>query len=280
VVKLACPVRGCAEELRWDARPHSSEAAAGCARGHRFDIARSGYVNLLTPQDRRSRAPGDARAAVQARRRTLERGLGDALLEAVAAELTALGLVPGAAVLDVGCGEGFFLAALAARFGLEGWGVDLSTPAIDAAARRHPGQRWIVANADRQLPFADGSFQVALSITSRKNGAELRRLLAPDGRAVVVVPAADDLAELRAAVLGRAEARDKGARAAALLGEHFTLERERAARRTARLDHDALDDLLQGSYRGARHAARARFAAVGALEVTLAHEVLVFRPRP
>jgi methylase of polypeptide subunit release factors len=38
-------------------------------------------------------------------------------------------------VLDVGCGEGAFLAGIQARFELEAWGIDISTPAIDMAAR-------------------------------------------------------------------------------------------------------------------------------------------------
>jgi hypothetical protein len=35
------------------------------ARGHSFDIARSGYINLLQPQERRARRPGDATDAVE-----------------------------------------------------------------------------------------------------------------------------------------------------------------------------------------------------------------------
>src|SRR5439155_20336777 len=40
-----------------------------CPRGHTFDIARSRYINLLQPQERRSRQPGDTAAAIAARRR-------------------------------------------------------------------------------------------------------------------------------------------------------------------------------------------------------------------
>ena len=37
-----------------------------CPRGHSFDVARSGYINLLQPQERRSRNPGDSADAVAA----------------------------------------------------------------------------------------------------------------------------------------------------------------------------------------------------------------------
>src|SRR5205823_563284 len=52
-VVLLCTVRGCREPLRRDDRRYV------CARGHSFDLAKSGYLNLLQAQDRRSASPGD-----------------------------------------------------------------------------------------------------------------------------------------------------------------------------------------------------------------------------
>ena len=60
---LLCPVRGCHLALTRE------EKRVVCARGHSFDIARSGYINLLQPQERRSKNPGDTADAVAARRR-------------------------------------------------------------------------------------------------------------------------------------------------------------------------------------------------------------------
>src|SRR5207253_9179994 len=122
---------------------------------------RSGYVNLLQPQDRKSKQPGDSRATVQARRRSLERGLGNALRDALAAEVARL--AP-ARVLDVGCGEGFYLRALADRAS-ERWCVDLASAAVDLAAARDPAARYIVANADRRLPFFEHAFKILFSLT-------------------------------------------------------------------------------------------------------------------
>ena len=90
-------------------------------------------------------------------------------------------LGPGDAVLEVGCGEGHYLAAIAARFGCEAHGVDISGPAIDTAARRYPRLRWVVANADRFLPYAKASFRVVASVTARRNAVEFRRVLRDDG---------------------------------------------------------------------------------------------------
>src|SRR5258707_11346709 len=62
-VDLLAPVAGCRRAL---ARIRDRLA---CTRAHSFDVARRGYVNLLLPQDRRSRQPGDAPATVTARLR-------------------------------------------------------------------------------------------------------------------------------------------------------------------------------------------------------------------
>ena len=43
---LLCPVRNCHLPLARDGR------RLVCAGGHSFDVARSGYVNLLQPQDK------------------------------------------------------------------------------------------------------------------------------------------------------------------------------------------------------------------------------------
>ena len=65
-------------------------------------------------------------------------------------------------------------------------------PAADAAARRYPASEWIVANADRFLPYADHSFSLLLSITARMNTGEFRRVR-QRWTFAVAVPAPEDL---------------------------------------------------------------------------------------
>ena len=271
-VTLICPVRHCGAPLE------KRERSLVCPRGHAFDLARSGYCNLLQPQDRRSKNPGDPREAVEARRRLLDAGYGNGLLRALREEIEALALRPGAAVLDVGCGEGHYLGIARRRDRIsKPMGLDLSVPAVDLAARRYPEVTWVVANADRFLPYAERSFDVVLSLDSRLNPGELRRVLAPEGRLVVAVPAPDDLVELRAAVLGEGVLRDRLERAAGLLAPDFELEHRRTVRETARLDAAALRDALAATYRGARESRRARLDAIPEMEVTLAHDLAQFR---
>lgn len=268
---LLCPVRACASPLTREAH------AFRCLRGHSFDIARSGYCNLLQPQDRKSKNPGDPKEAVLARRRFLEAGHGDFLASALLETLDALPLPARPAVLDVGCGEGFYLGGLAREREIEGHGIDLSVPAIDLAARRWPGLSWFVVNADRALPYAEGSFDLALSLTARRNAPELRRVLKPGGRLVVAVPGEDDLIELRAAVQGEGVRRDRVPSVVAELAAHFEMESHRPLRRRALLDAPALRDLLASTYRGARQSERLRADGLDALEVTSSLDLLIFR---
>jgi 23S rRNA (guanine745-N1)-methyltransferase len=270
---LVCPVRGCSGALRWE------PSQASCPRGHLFDRARSGYCNLLQVQERRSKHPGDTKAAVQARRRCLARGLGDALREALCRRVEGLGLPAAALVLDAGCGEGYYLHALCSRFDFEGWGVDISTAAIDAAARAYPVARWVVANADRTLPFADGCFDLITSITARKNPAEFRRMLAPGGRLLVAVAHEDDQVELRGALFGELPDSDRGGATVAAFEPLFELEEEQVVSSRALLDPAGLKDLLMGSYRGERFSAQEGLAGLQTLEVTLSYRLLSFRPR-
>jgi 23S rRNA (guanine745-N1)-methyltransferase len=251
-----------------------------CPRGHSFDFARSGYVNLLQPQDRRSKEPGDSRVAAQARRRLTDAGHDAWMVEPIVEALDAA--APGTndlSVLDLGCGEGFLLGALAGARPVDGFGVDISVPAIELAAKKYPEITWIVGNADRRLPFGDASFDFVMSVTARRNGGELRRLLRADGRALIAVPGEDDLAELREAVLGRADRKDRAAPAIAELAGDFDLASRRTIRRVGRFAASEARDLLAATYRGARSRERERAKEIGEMEITLSRELLVFRRR-
>jgi 23S rRNA (guanine745-N1)-methyltransferase len=255
---LVCPVRNCHLPLAG-----GNQRQLLCERGHSFDVARSGYINLLQPQDRRSNQPGDTVAAVAARRRLHDRGVSGPLLQAVA-EIVA----PSRSdiVLDAGCGDGFYLGTLAREVGFSAHGVDISVPAIEAAARRYPECQWIVANADRFVPFVDHSFSVVMSITARMNASEFRRVLRDDGRLLVALPAPDDLIELRGS------GHDRTARTVETFAHDFTLVDRRRITTTADLDADAVHDVLLSIYRPMR------LRPVEAMRVTFSLDLLLFRP--
>lgn len=272
MVTLLCTVRSCRSTL------HRQERELVCERGHCFDVARSGYVNLLQPQDRRSRNPGDSKPAVMARRRWLEGGHENYLTEAIE-NIAGSELPDRAAVLDVGCGEGTHLAGLISDRPLDGHGTDISVDAIDLAARRHPLATWTVANADRFLPYAGTSFDLLLSITARRNAPEFRRVLKSGGLLLLVIPADDDLVELREAVLGEGLIRPRTDRAISDFTSDFELTTRQTVRHLARLEPAQIRDLLATTYRGARQSRRSRVEALESLQVTLSRDLLLFRPK-
>jgi 23S rRNA (guanine745-N1)-methyltransferase len=250
-----------------------------CPEGHAFDRAREGYWNLLQPQDRRSARPGDRDAAVLARRRWLARGFADGLAAELSSRIDALSLPNGAVAIDVGCGEGTLTARLLASRPVAACGIDLSTRAIRLAARAAPDLTWIVANADRGLPFADASVGLALSIFGRRPVSELTRVLSPTGTLLVVVPAEDDLLELREASQGAGVRRDRVQDVVAELRVGFALVSSSNWSERIRHDREALVDALAMSYRGARASEGERIAAVSELDVTLSAAILALVPR-
>ncbi|HEU0123255.1 MAG TPA: methyltransferase domain-containing protein [Bryobacteraceae bacterium] len=252
---LICPVRGCRQPLTRQDRRYF------CPSGHSFDVARSGYVNLLQPQDRRSKSPGDTPEAVAARRRLQDRGITRPLLSAMEALLP---LGPSDSLLDAGCGEGFYLGNRQGESGCTGHGVDISIPAIDAAARRYADCEWVVANADRAIPYGEGSFTAVQSITARMNAPEFFRVLQPGGRLLVAIPAPEDLIELRGAGKDRVE------RTIDTFAGSFRLEQTQRVTTTAQLDAAGIQDVLHAIYRPLQN------EAPRAADVTFSLDLLLF----
>jgi 23S rRNA (guanine745-N1)-methyltransferase len=169
-------------------------------------------------------------------------------------------------VLDAGCGEGFYLGELARQTGFDAHGIDISIPAIESAAKRYPECEWIVANADRFVPYADGSFSIVISITARMNASEFRRVVRADGRLLVAIPAPDDLIELRG------KGRDRVARTVETFARGFRLTKQRRVSTAADLDAAAVRDVLVSIYRPMRS------KPVEAMRVTFSLDLLLFRP--
>ena len=104
MVKLCCPVCAGALEKR--------AGAYLCPKNHSFDIANSGYVNLLLNSSQGHH--GDDKLMVRARRDFLDKGYYDRFIAAVAD--AAAEFAPGeATVLDAGCGEVSILLPSCAR---------------------------------------------------------------------------------------------------------------------------------------------------------------------
>jgi 23S rRNA (guanine745-N1)-methyltransferase len=270
---LACTVRTCGLALE------RHERTLVCARGHSYDIARSGYVSLLQPQDRRSTAAGDPTEAVDARARLLASGVGATILNRFVEEALGLELGPEPAVIDLGSGSGDVLGAFARQRRIVGVGIDLSKVAAARAARRFPDVAWVIANADRRLPILQSSVALALSFHGRRLPDECRRVLVPDGFLLVGIPGDDDLIELRTRVQGAARVRGRGEKLVAEHASMFTVISRFGVREHHHLSGDALRDLLAGTYRGARASTADTVSALEELDVTLASEMFLFQAK-
>jgi len=191
-----------------------------CANGHSFDRARQGYVNLLM-----GKPAGDSKEMLLARRRFLSAGryrpVSDAVNGMVAGHLARReghGERGAAAViLDVGCGEGYYLRQLATALQADGTpaprvvGIDNSRAAIRLAARSGPTMCLVVADAHELIPLASGSVEVLINIFSPRNPVEFARVIAPGGMLLIVIPQPGHLHLLRslAPLLGIQEGKEE-----------------------------------------------------------------------
>ncbi|WP_282613131.1 putative RNA methyltransferase [Streptomyces sp. XM4193] len=208
---LVCPQ--CADELT----PRGDSLA--CPRGHSYDLARQGYVGLLSGG--RHVPSSDTAEMVQARADTLSGGLYSHLTDALA-RLAAAHCPPDARVLDAGTGTGHYLAAvLEALPGAVGLGLDASKYAVRRAARAHPRAGAATWDLWQPLPVRTGSTDLLLNVFAPRNAAEYHRVLTPSGTLLVVTPADGHLAELREPLGLLAVAEAKKDRLERSLGDHF-----------------------------------------------------------
>lgn len=194
-----CPL--CGEPLQ------SGLGGLCCPGGHCFDRALEGYVHLLPVGQKRSKAPGDDKGMVAARRAFLDRGWYNPLRDALCALAVRYAPGPAPAVLDAGCGEGFYTAAvrdalLSAGRAPAMAGIDISKFSVQKAAKRYPGISFAVASAYR-LPVASESVDLLLNVFSPLAIDEFRRTLRPGGGYLYVVPAARHLWQLKEVLYDR-----------------------------------------------------------------------------
>ena len=167
-----------------------------CGSGHSFDVARQGYVNLLPVQHKHSLQPGDTRKQVLARRAFLESGAYTPIVEEVCAAAVKYAAGP---VLDVGCGEGYYAAAVAKKLDAQLVGLDISKEAVRCAAAKYKDAQWICGTA-AHLPIADESIGLLMSMFALTMPGEFARVLKEKGIFIQVLAAEDHLLGLKSII--------------------------------------------------------------------------------
>jgi SAM-dependent methyltransferase len=104
-----------------------------------------------------------------------------------------LKLKTGEQVLEVGCGEGVWLDRLATKYGVSGFGIDMSSRAIGIAKKNSgvKGNTFLKVSACR-IPFEEASFDAVFSLDTLehiqdqgKAVEEMIRVLKPGGRILI-----------------------------------------------------------------------------------------------
>ena len=187
-----CPV--CGEPL------DRQEARYLCPAGHSFDRAAAGYVHLLPANKMHSKDPGDDKGMATARNRFLSGDYYAPLRDALA-QLALQYCPENPTILDAGCGEGYYSAALYQALAAQNRapvmaGVDLSKHALRRAAKREKAIEFAVASV-YDLPVPDQSADLLVNCFSPLALEEFLRVLRPGGLYFYVVPGQRHLWELK-----------------------------------------------------------------------------------
>lgn len=194
---LRCPI------CRLDLDPRDRSLV--CTRGHSFDLARSGYVNLMGGHRHRPSGGGDSKAQLDRRDAFLKAGHFDFIWQAIVRRLAVAGPIGSAKqlhVLDAGCGTGYYLDKvvdhLSGALDLRGsgLGIDISKEAARIASRLSD-LAFVVSDLWVEWPIRSASVDLIINIFAPKNFREMARVLRPGGWVAIAYPGARHLAELR-----------------------------------------------------------------------------------
>ena len=112
---------------------------ARCENNHLFDRSRDGYINLIVGgRLAAATTSGDTAESLRSRRNFFASGSYEPIASALANTLRGIS----GPVLDVGCGEGYYLTHINAT---EKYGIDISKKAVQMASKLLPDAHCAVA---------------------------------------------------------------------------------------------------------------------------------------
>lgn len=203
---LVCPV--CGGKM---SRDEKSLFCLG-ARRHVYDVASSGYVNLLPPGRMSNAKSGDDRTMISSRAAFLDRGYYSRFSERIGELISSLAENQGKreiALADCACGEGYHTCNITKTIVKNSispcvLGFDASKFGAERGAKRAKkvfGADVFFAAANVfSLPVADSSVDFATSIFAPVAWDETSRILKDDGYLIVASSGERHLFELRAAI--------------------------------------------------------------------------------
>jgi len=264
---LMCPV--CRQPL------NLTERTWRCEQGHSYDVAKQGYVNLHVVQHKHSKNPGDTPESVDARRAFLQGGYYQPLQQAVVDLLKQLDVK---AILDIGCGEGYYTSAMQ-QVVEQCVGVDIAKNAVQRAAKLNTEVTWVVGTG-ATLPVLDHSMDACTSLFSPIPQAEIARVLKEDGYLIVVTPASEHLYAMREALFEQVNPHTPE-KFVEQLQDLFELKQEQIIDAPFLLEQQALKNLIAMTpyaYKASPER-RSQLEQHSQLEVTASFQIYVFQKR-
>lgn len=269
---LRCPV--CSEPLQWESQ---ASKTIRCALNHTFDQAKQGYWNLLLPQRKRSKSPGDNQAMVDARHQFLSLGHYQPIVNAIQNTLTNLySHLDTPSLIDLGCGEGYYTRQIYQAMPSDSKpvtciGLDISKPAILHASKLDKQITWLVATG-ADIPVMASSIDIATLIFARLLPEPTAKILKPGGYFLVVWPGPDHLRELRELIY--TEVRDSDLNPDAQLSDLFEpIQCDRLGFRFTLNDEHDINHLLMMTPHGQRLHATARSRLLSQSQLTLQADI-------
>lgn len=175
--KLACPK--CHKPLIQDGKSYR------CQNNHCYDIAKSGYINLLLNPDKASNNPGDNKESLLCRKAFLNQGYYDVILNEVVHCIEKY-QHDDMHILDLGCGEGYYTYSLKkALKNVTVYGLDISKDGVMMGSKYSKDIYWIVGNS-KNIPICDHSLDVITALFTVVNADELKRCLKDNGYVIHV----------------------------------------------------------------------------------------------
>ncbi|WP_017754734.1 putative RNA methyltransferase [Calidifontibacillus oryziterrae] len=220
-----------------------------CSNNHTFDIAKQGYINLMT---RSSNSHYDKNLFESRQKIIMESSLYSvvhAKISEIIKEHVDDSIYP-IMILDAGCGEGSHLQRIIEEcnnIATIGVGLDISKAGILLAAKKYKKSIWLVGDLANS-PLEDRSFHVILNILSPSNYKEFKRVLVPKGLIIKVVPRPNYLVELREALFDDNEKKVyQNDETVDLFKKNFYLKDVFNLSYTRKLDHEELENLVKMS---------------------------------
>jgi 23S rRNA (guanine745-N1)-methyltransferase len=173
-----------------------------CSKGHTYDIAREGYVNLILANQKASKEPGDSPEMLRARRNFLNSGYYRRLAENIADIIIRYIDETGGDViiLDAGCGEGYYsdhisrIPSIITRSSI--CGIDVSREGVKLSAKRKNDVQWGVASV-HSIPLPEKSVNIILNIFAPHDAGEFSRITTDNGVLISVIPGPEHLKGLK-----------------------------------------------------------------------------------